>query len=384
MLIRKLNPIALGAAGMVLIALAIAACSTGSPTSPSISPTEAALFATQPEPINTPAENESTLPTPYQLPGTQAAANTGPASVTAAATSAATSGANTQATPSEEAEDTNATSIAADIPKPSNGGGNGPAINLTGDATRGATIFAANCVACHAAEGKGGIANPGSTDGTVPPLNPIDPGLANPDPKVFAKNIDLFIEHGSTPDGTKPQISMIPFGDSKILTPQQIADVMAYVISLNANQAVAAPSITPTAAISATESSESKELADVPKPSNGGGNGPAINLTGDATRGATIFAANCVPCHAAEGKGGIANPGSTDGTVPPLNPIDPGLVNADPKIFAKNIDLFIEHGSTPEGTKPQISMIPFGDSKILTPQQIADVIAYVISLNPKK
>ncbi len=121
--------------------------------------------------------------------------------------------------------------------------------------------------------------------------------------------------------------------------------------------------------------------AEVPEPSNPGGPGEAVNLTGDATAGATVFQQHCQVCHGPEGKGGVANPGSTDGTVPPLNPIDPGLVNSDAKIFAKNIDLFIEHGSKPEGDNPSKLMTAFGDQKVLTPQQIADVIAYVISLN---
>lgn len=117
------------------------------------------------------------------------------------------------------------------------------------------------------------------------------------------------------------------------------------------------------------------------RPSNAGGPGEAINLTGDPKAGEQIFSSICITCHGDQGKGGVQNPGSTDGTVPPLNPIDPTLKSSDYKTFATNLDLFIEHGSTPEGTNPQRSMLPFGDNKTLTPQQIADVIAYVISLN---
>jgi mono/diheme cytochrome c family protein len=121
----------------------------------------------------------------------------------------------------------------------------------------------------------------------------------------------------------------------------------------------------------------------VPKPSNPGGTGPAVGLTGDATKGAAVFKANCVQCHGDEGKGGVANPGSEDGTVPSLNPIDDLMVNADAKVFAQNIDLFVEHGSTPAGSAPTLKMAAFGDQKTLDAQQIADVIAYVISLNKK-
>ena len=134
----------------------------------------------------------------------------------------------------------------------------------------------------------------------------------------------------------------------------------------------------PTEAATATAAASNPEIA---RPSNPGGPGPALGLTGDATAGKAVFEANCVKCHAAEGKGGIANPGSDDGTVPPLNPIDSTLVSSEYKTFAYNLDLFIEHGSTPSGASPILTMPNWGDSGKLQPQQIADVIAYVISLN---
>jgi mono/diheme cytochrome c family protein len=134
--------------------------------------------------------------------------------------------------------------------------------------------------------------------------------------------------------------------------------------------------------LAACQPAASSESEKVPKPSNAGGPGPALQLTGDAAAGATVFSANCVACHGDQGKTGVANAGSTDGTVPSLNPVDEALKDPDKKVFAQNLDLFIEHGSTPEGTSPALSMLPFGDNKTLTPQQIADVIAYVISLNP--
>ena len=129
-------------------------------------------------------------------------------------------------------------------------------------------------------------------------------------------------------------------------------------------------------------SGQGKPESDEPvKPSNPGGPGDAVNLTGDVTNGKAVFEANCVSCHGPEGKGGVANPGSLDGTVLPLNPIDPGLKSSDAKTFTTNVDLFLEHGSTPEGDSPTLSMLKFGDDKLLKPQEIADVIAYVISLN---
>ena len=125
------------------------------------------------------------------------------------------------------------TEAASGVPRPSNPGGPGKAVDLTGNIDAGKAVFAANCAICHAAEGKGGNPNPGSDDGTIPPLNPIDPLLKDPDNTVFKTNIDLFVEHGSTPSGPGPTFSMPAWGDKQLLTPQQIADVIAYVMSLN-------------------------------------------------------------------------------------------------------------------------------------------------------
>jgi mono/diheme cytochrome c family protein len=293
---------------------------------------------------------------------------------------------------------------ASGAPQPSNPGGPGQAVSLQGDPKSGAQVFAANCQVCHGADAKGGNPNPGSDDGTIPPLNPIDPALKAPDYQTFATNLDLFIEHGSTPAGPAPTFSMPAWGDKQLLNPQQIADVIAYIISLNGGASAQAPAVQPTGttqaaaptgtAVAAAPTSApaaqptaaggaapTEEANGVPRPTNPGGPGPALNLTGDPNAGAQVFAANCQVCHNTEGKGGNPNPGSTDGTIPPLNPIDPLLKDPDPKVFAYNIDLFIEHGSTPDGPSPTFSMPAWGDKQLLAPQQIADVIAYVLSLN---
>jgi uncharacterized repeat protein (TIGR01451 family) len=113
-------------------------------------------------------------------------------------------------------------------------------------------------------------------------------------------------------------------------------------------------------------------------------NGPAASVHGDPMRGRQIFAENCAACHNDRGIGNIPNPGSDDGTVPPLNPIDPGFLeqsHGDPAQFAQAVDLFVQHGSRPAGDSPQFSMIPWGDQHLLTQQQIADVESYVMQLN---
>ena len=125
----------------------------------------------------------------------------------------------------------------------------------------------------------------------------------------------------------------------------------------------------------------------VARPSGGGEPGEAINLTGDPVAGKAIFDANCPVCHGPDGKGGVENPNSVDGTVPPLNPVEPDLWNSDYQTFAYNADLFMEHGSMPDHSDPNVlppkRMIAWGDSGVLKPQQIADVIAYIYSLNNK-
>ena len=103
--------------------------------------------------------------------------------------------------------------------------------------------------------------------------------------------------------------------------------------------------------------------------------GAAVNLTGDPVAGKTVYAASCAKCHGAAGVGGVANPGSDDETVPALAPIDQDFNTV------ASMDLVIQHGSEPEGTNPILQMAAYGDKNMLTQQQIADVIAYVLSLN---
>ena len=68
---------------------------------------------------------------------------------------------------------------------------------------------------------------------------------------------------------------------------------------------------------------------EIARPSNSGGPGDALNLTGDAASGAQVFQTNCVACHGPQGTQGVPNPGSDDGSVPTLNPIDPTMVSSD-------------------------------------------------------
>jgi plastocyanin/mono/diheme cytochrome c family protein len=113
-------------------------------------------------------------------------------------------------------------------------------------------------------------------------------------------------------------------------------------------------------------------------------NGPAASIHGDPGHGRVLFATNCAACHNDRGIGGLPNPGSDDGTIPPVNPLDPGFLEqsgGDPAKFAQAIDVFVQHGSRPAGENPQQSMVAWGDRKLLSQSDIADVEAYVMSLN---
>lgn len=112
-------------------------------------------------------------------------------------------------------------------------GAPGAAVAIIGSADHGAILFEKTCVSCHGREGKGQVANPGSTQGVVPSLNPIDADEASPDPRTFAGKIDRYLQHGSRPEGPNPALTMLPFGDTHALTQAQIADLEAYILNLN-------------------------------------------------------------------------------------------------------------------------------------------------------
>ncbi len=104
-------------------------------------------------------------------------------------------------------------------------------------------------------------------------------------------------------------------------------------------------------------------------------------MIGSPERGVVVFTQVCISCHGPLGTDNIPNPGSDDGKIPPLNPINRNLFSKDPQTFAENIDRFIQHGSIPQGTNPKFQMLPFGDDNSLTQQAISNVEAYVMQLN---
>ncbi|HMK48950.1 MAG TPA: cytochrome b N-terminal domain-containing protein [Thermodesulfovibrionales bacterium] len=157
------------------------------------------------------------------------------------------------------------------------------------------------------------------------------------------------------------------------LSDRQLNDIVDYLLTLKAANGAQVQSPSPPAsAVSPT--AKSTDAAQR-------GNGQAADIVGSADRGELLFKMECQACHGPLGKDKVPNPGSTDGTVPPLNPVDRELYNRDPAQFARNIDMFLQHGSVPEGPGPQLRMPAFGDSNSLTQQQISNAEAYILSLN---
>jgi mono/diheme cytochrome c family protein len=97
-----------------------------------------------------------------------------------------------------------------------NGSTAAPSTSLVGDPAAGQSIFAEKCAACHGPDGTGG-------QGRV--LNPAGNTLRGSDTATFNANLIQVITHGRR--------SMPAWGDTGRLTPQEIADVAAYIMSLN-------------------------------------------------------------------------------------------------------------------------------------------------------
>ncbi len=233
------------------------------------------------------------------------------------------------------------------------------------DAAAGAPIYLKNCSSCHGVQAEGGVG---------PALRNNQFIRTGGDNKVFDT-----IANGRTNTGMPAWLQ----ANGGPLKEADINNVVAYLKSLQGLSVLPTPTPVPEEA-TATPLPANAPTPEAAQPSLPGGPGPAASIAGDATRGLSIYSVYCASCHGPEGVQGIPNLGSDDGTVPPVNPIDPSIANSDPKIFAAQLDVFIEHGSVPEGPSPHVMMPSFGDTKLLTDQQIADVIAYLIQLNSGK
>ena len=230
-----------------------------------------------------------------------------------------------------------------------------PTAPPTASKTAGADLFKAKgCIACHRINRTGGS---------------IGPDLSGEGLKGHSR--EWLTEQLMNPKSHDPATVMPSFAT---IGKSEINNLVNYLLSLKAKTASGAAAST-----AAAPAVQAPAAAVGPGPR--GQTGQAVTIIGSGEHGAVLFDANCTSCHGPNGTDKVPNQGSKDGTVPPLNPIDPDLFSHDPKTFAGKIDIYIQHGSRPEGPSPQLSMIPFGDTNALTQQQIADIEAYILSLN---
>jgi mono/diheme cytochrome c family protein len=231
-----------------------------------------------------------------------------------------------------------------------------------GVAALGVADYLLNCSTCHGAQGQGVDA---------PPLR-NSTFVQTAGDQVISKIITDGMGGGKMPAWLQ--------ANGGPLTAFQIANIVAYLHTLQGVSSV--PSATPVP----PEPTETPLPPGAPtpepaRPSEPGGPGAAATMVGSIAQGRPMFGLYCAACHGPEGVQGVANPDSDDEAVPPLNPVDPTIANSDPKIFSYNLDLYLQNGSIPEGEGPLLVMPGFGASNMLTQSQIADLIAYVMSLN---
>jgi len=226
------------------------------------------------------------------------------------------------------------------------------------------------CIACHSMSGKGGK---------------IGPDLTNEWQRSRSKKWiirQLLASKKNYPNSIMPPYTM--------LSKKQLSDLVDFLLSRHAPNT--APPVNPSRnadnlpvqKLNKINKSTSKKVgvkqAEI---KNGKKLGPpelAAGMIGNIAHGDLLFLRNCESCHGINGRGGVSNPGSLSGEVPPLNPIDRGLYNKNPQIFANNIDRIIQHGSIPPGT-PALKMFDYGDSHTLTQKEVSHLEAYILHLN---
>ena len=219
------------------------------------------------------------------------------------------------------------------------------------------------CTSCHTINGKGGK---------------IGPDLTNEDQR--GRNKSWVMVQIKNPRSHDPKSPMPPF---VMLDSTQVSDLADYVLSphpasennlstVNSSEPAQTPLRVP------QETSIGAKLNTFSSISQ---TGAAAEMIGNVSHGALLFSRDCESCHGTNGKGGIPNPGSGSGRVPSLNPISGNLYSKDPQTFAANIDKIIQHGAVPPGPDPQLHMLDFGDSHTLTQEEIANIEAYILSLN---
>ena len=286
-------------------------------------------------------------------------------------------------TPGTGAERATGTSVSHEKAPPASASPSGtpsgqasPSPPAAADISKGHDLFQAQgCMACHKIDGKGGSVGPDLSD---------EPGKG--------RSRSWIIAQIRNPKSHFPSTIMPAFSQ---LSDQQVGQLADFLLSGKKGQTapspagIAAPSSVKRPKASPAQPPATKKTAgpstgaaeSAPCPPSAGSNPMAPSIIGNADHGAFIFPQICASCHGPQGTDKVPNPGSDDGRVPPLDPIDPELASQDPQTFVEKINPLLENGSVPSGPNPAIKMPAWGDSGALTQQQIADLEAYILRLN---
>ena len=253
---------------------------------------------------------------------------------------------------------------------------------LSGLVKQGQQLFQSqSCLGCHTVDGQGGK---------------VGPNLSDEASKERSKQ--WLAQQLRNPKSHDPQSIMPAFST---LRDQQVTQLVAYLQSLGADSSQSPSSSStatqtppPASAASANNEPNAPPKSSTPSVPATGQQGPpgraaylvgqtihGIATLGEPMHGELLFSKTCQRCHGQNGTDNVPNPGSDDGTVPPLNPIDPALSNENPVTFAENIDRYIQHGSMPDGPHPEKFMPAWGDDLKLTQEMISEIEAYVLKLN---
>jgi ubiquinol-cytochrome c reductase cytochrome b subunit len=243
----------------------------------------------------------------------------------------------------------------------------------TTDLQAGRGLFvSAGCVTCHKIEGKGGVAGPDLSHEAK-----------------LGRSSQWLITQITDPRKHVPTTIMPAH---KNLTQSQLKGLADFILNPSSSQAglgagtESSAKIQPSASAAQPAQEQQNTTNTSPNSASPATDAPAASATvvkmiGDPKHGAILFDLDCAKCHGKDGEGKVPNPGSQAGVVSPLAPISRGLFSDDPVVFAANIDRFIQHGATPPGPAPALQMPAFGTTRSLTVQEIANIEAYVLSLN---
>lgn len=235
-----------------------------------------------------------------------------------------------------------------------------PGSQMADSVKQGQQLFnSVGCTSCHTVNGKGGK---------------VGPNLSNEGNRGRSKT--WLISQIENPKVHDPSTVMPSFSNQ---SKQHIEEIADYLLTLKSGPSTPGRSGSSQAA---NLPGSTADTTGIPRAgSDHGKPGAAAYMIGNAKHGALIFTEQCESCHGLHGTDNVPNPGSADGKVPSLNPIDSTLYSSNAQTFVDHIDPLIQHGSIPAGPNPTLHMLAFGDSHSLTQQQIAEVEAYILSLN---